>query len=54
MTAAKKGARYQFVWWDKWSECGLYFYRWTGEWRKIYVWSLGLGWLEVRKWTVPL
>lgn len=42
----------QFVWW--WPEWkGVGFYRWSGNWKTIYEWSIRLGWLEVRRWARP-
>jgi hypothetical protein len=42
--------RYQLVWWwPEWN--GVGFFRFTGSWKMIYIWSLQLGYLEVRRWA---
>lgn len=44
--------RFQFVWWfPRWSRPRLH--RWEGDLRKIYRYSLILGWLEIRRWENP-
>ena len=42
--------RLQIVWWwPEWKRVGVS--RWPESWRQIYLWSLWLGFVEVRRWA---